>query len=177
MKLDPKIERALTFQRYNPEREIHGVWHHSLTKHRALEGAFMEFLRLSEGHADALPVPFQIRQVSMSWAEPGRVNAFHLHPKRIQDELWCVVTGTALVWLVDLRLESPTCNGRQRQILSGEAPGLLHIPSGVAHGYRAGTYGAILLYAASTQFDEVDPNEGRLPWDYFGADLWQEDRG
>jgi dTDP-4-dehydrorhamnose 3,5-epimerase len=27
------------------------------------------------------------------------------------------------------------------------------------------------------QFDPADPNEGRLPWDHFGAELWEPDRG
>jgi dTDP-4-dehydrorhamnose 3,5-epimerase len=34
-----------------------------------------------------------------------------------------------------------------------------------------------LLYTMDQQFDISDPNEGRLPWDQFGTDLWNEDRG
>ncbi len=177
MKLDPRANDALAFQRYEPEPQIHGVWYHPLIKHRGLEGAFMEHLRLSGAHAEGLPVPFEVRQLSVSWAGPGRVNAFHVHPKRAQDELWCVITGAALVWLVDIRYDSPTLSRRSRYLLSGESPGLLHIPSGVAHGYKAGGTGAVLLYAANAQFDREDPNEGRLPWDFFGAKLWEEDRG
>jgi dTDP-4-dehydrorhamnose 3,5-epimerase len=54
---------------------------------------------------------------------------------------------------------------------------MLHIPSGVAHGYQAGTEGALLVYAMNSQFSLQDSNEGRLPWDYFGSELWEEDRG
>ena len=54
---------------------------------------------------------------------------------------------------------------------------MLHIPTGVAHGYKAGPDGALLAYAMNSQFNIDDPNEGRLPWDHFGAELWEEDRG
>jgi dTDP-4-dehydrorhamnose 3,5-epimerase len=85
------------------------------------------------------------------------------------------VHGELQVWLVDCRAGS---GGTRRQVLlSGEEPAVLVIPPGVAHGYRAGRRGALLLYAADRQFDPDQPNEGRLPWDYFGRELWEEDRG
>jgi dTDP-4-dehydrorhamnose 3,5-epimerase len=175
--LDPDVLAALSIQRYDPQPEIGGVLHQPLRKHRALEGAFMEHLRLEGGQVEGLPVGFEVRQISLSWAVPGRINAFHLHPKRVQDELWCVIAGELKVWLVDVRKDSPTRGNKRAYLLSGEAPALLYIPSGVAHGYRAGARGATLLYAMNSQFDPRDPNEGRLPWDYFGAELWEEDRG
>lgn len=98
----------------------------------------MEYLRLKDGRVEGFPTPFEARQISLSWAVPGRINAFHLHPKRTQDELWCVVQGALLVWLVDVRADSPTKGTKRSFLLSGEAPSLLYIPSGVAHGYRAG---------------------------------------
>ena len=61
--------------------------------------------------------------------------------------------------------------------MSGEQPALLLIPTGVAHGYQTGADGGILLYAMSSQFDLQDPNEGRLPWNMFGEDLWDANRG
>ena len=41
----------------------------------------------------------------------------------------------------------------------------------------AGGEGALLTYAMKAQFNLIDPNEGRLPWDHFGRDLWEDDRG
>ncbi|MEZ0348755.1 MAG: dTDP-4-dehydrorhamnose 3,5-epimerase family protein [Thermus sp.] len=175
--LDPEAGKALTFQRYEPGQTIAGVFRHPLRKHRAIEGWFMELARLENGEVLGLPLPFSVKQASLSYATPGRINAFHIHPKVVQDELWCVVQGTLLVWLVDLRMGSPTLGVRQRVVLSGEEPEFLHIPSGVAHGYKASPEGALLLYLMNSQFNPQDPNEGRLPWDYFGAELWQEDRG
>ena len=175
--LTPQAASDLTFQTYGPQPEIQGVWLHPLRKHAALEGWFMELFRLGGGAVTGLPTPFDLRQVSLSQAAPGRINAFHLHPKEVQDELWCVVAGVMKVWLVDLREGSPTAGNRRAIILTADAPALLHIPTGVAHGYQAGPAGALLVYAMNSQFNLADPNEGRLPWDYFGAELWEADRG
>ncbi|MBY6274298.1 MAG: dTDP-4-dehydrorhamnose 3,5-epimerase [Bacillaceae bacterium] len=177
VRLAPEAEKALTFQDYGPQASIEGVLHQPLKKHRAVEGWFMEYLRLTGGHAQSLLVPFDVRQISFSKAVPRRINAFHVHPKERQDEIWTVVDGTLMVWLVDCRADSSTCGVKRRYVLSGEEPALLYIPSGVAHGYKAGPEGALLVYAMNNQFNAADPNEGRLPWDYFGADLWEDDRG
>ena len=177
IKLATEYVKATVFQQYRPQAMIEGVFSAPLKKHRLLEGSFMEYLRLDDGIVKALPSRFEVRQVSVSVAEAGRINAFHLHPKTIQDELWCVTAGTLMVWLVDVRADSPTLGVRSRHVLSAEEPSLLHIPSGVAHGFKAGFTGATLIYAMNSQFNPDDPNEGRLPWDYFGKDLWEEDRG
>ena len=54
-------------------------------------------------------------------------------------------------------------------------PALLRIPPGVAHGCRnLGAEPARLLYFTDLQFS-ADPDrsdEGRLPWDFVGRDVW-----
>ncbi len=172
---------ALTFQTYEPHPEIEGVWMRKLTKRRSDNGFFMEYARLSQGNVKGLPhdftEDFTVRQISVSSAEPGRINAFHIHPREPQNELWTVIQGQLKVWLADCRAGSPTEGNKRPFILNGEEPAQLYIPAGVAHGYQAGVSGATLLYAMDQQFDVEHPNEGRLPWDFFGADLWAEDRG
>ena len=178
--LVPEAQRALTFQRYGSGPSIDGVWTRPLTKHRAENGWFAELFRLGRGEIESLPIgagSFEPRQLSVSYAAPGRLNAFHIHPKAPQNEIWTVIEGQLLVWLADCRAGSPTAGLLQRVILTGEQPVWLHIPAGVAHGYRAGREGALLVYAMDQQFDPSDPNEGRLPWDHFGAEIWEEDRG
>jgi dTDP-4-dehydrorhamnose 3,5-epimerase len=177
VKLVKEALGALHFQYYEGPPGIDGVFHKPMKKHRALDGWFMEQLRLTHGEVEGLEISFNLRQLSLSKAAPGRINAFHVHPKVVQDELWTVVEGRLLVWLADLREGSPTSGTRRAYLLDGEAPALLYIPAGVAHGYKAGPEGALLVYAMNAQFDAADPNEGRLPWDYFGAALWEEDRG
>lgn len=177
IELAPEFATVLKFETYPPAPQIEGVWTHPLRKNRGENGAFMEYLRLGEEGVQGLPGALVPRQISVSWAAPGRVNAFHIHVKEVQNEVWCVLEGQLLVWLVDCRAGSPTLGARRRLVLSGEQPTLVHIPSGVAHGYQAGHAGATLLYSMDAQFDIRDPNEGRLPWDQFGAALWAEDRG
>ena len=42
---------------------------------------------------------------------------------------------------------------------------------------QAGEQGATLIYSMDAQFNMADPNEGRLPWNHFGDELWAEDMG
>lgn len=170
---------SLTFQRYDPAPTIDGVWLEPLKKHRSENGWLMELLRLTRGLVDGLQAAggFSLGQVSVSYSMPGRINAFHIHPRKQQNEIWTVLEGQLLVWLVDVREHSRTAGWKQRFILSGEEPARLYIPAGVAHGFRSGPHGALLCYLMDEQFDPRDPNEGRLAWDYFGRELWDEDRG
>jgi dTDP-4-dehydrorhamnose 3,5-epimerase len=177
VRLYEDAERSLTFQDYARPPEIAGVWTKPLKKHRSENGRFMEHLRLDGGDVEGLKTPYRIRQVSMSHAAPGRINAFHVYPKRGQNELWTVAQGQLLVWAVDCREDSETRGVKRSYLLSGEEPSLLYLPGGVAHGYKSGPQGATLLYAMDQQFDLGDPDEGRLPWDFFGEELWAEDRG
>lgn len=177
--LTDEVRGALSFQSYDPAPEIAGVRLIKIRKHHGENGWFAELLRVENGEvAVSEPQPrFRLRQVSAAYAEPGRVNAFHIHPREAQDEIWIVLQGSLLVCLVDCRKGSATEGVQRRYVLSAEDPGALHIPAGVAHGYRAGAGGGLLVYAMNQQFDASNPNEGRLPWDHFGADLWAEDRG
>ncbi|PYE55911.1 dTDP-4-dehydrorhamnose 3,5-epimerase family protein [Deinococcus yavapaiensis] len=177
IELAPEFAQALSFESYPSAPAIEDVWTHALRKNRSENGAFMEWLRLGDAGVQLLPGELVPRQISVSWAAPARINAFHIHVKEVQNEIWCVIGGQLVVWLVDCRAGSSTLGVRRKLVLSGEQPTLLYIPSGVAHGYQAGRDGATLLYAMDAQFDLADPNEGRLPWNFFGASLWDEDRG
>jgi dTDP-4-dehydrorhamnose 3,5-epimerase len=177
IELDHSIAEDLKFETYPPAPQIAGVWTHALKKLRSENGAFMEYLRLNEAGIEHLPGHLAPRQISVSWAAPKRINAFHIHVKEEQNEIWCVIQGQLTVWLADCRKGSSTFGVKRKLVLSGEQPTLVHIPSGVAHGYQASEQGGILLYTMDAQFNLSDPNEGRLPWDYFGEDLWEEDRG
>lgn len=177
IQLAPEYAAALSFETYPPAPQIEGVWFQALRKNRSENGAFMEYLRLDEQGVQNLPGGLVPRQISVSWAAPERINAFHIHVKEEQNEIWCVLQGQLMIWLVDCREGSQTLGVRRKLVLSGEQPMLVHIPSGVAHGYQAGEQGATLLYTMDAQFNIEDPNEGRLPWNFFGEDLWDEDRG
>ncbi|MEF2278946.1 dTDP-4-dehydrorhamnose 3,5-epimerase family protein [Deinococcus sp. YIM 134068] len=177
IELAPEYNDILSFETYPPAPAIAGVWTHPLRKNRSENGAFMEYLRLGGEGVQGLPGQLVPRQISVSWAAPGRINAFHIHVKEEQNEVWCVIAGQLTVWLVDCRAGSLTLGVRRKLVLSGEQPTLVYIPSGVAHGYQAGEQGATLLYSMDAQFNLEDPNEGRLPWNHFGEELWDADKG
>jgi dTDP-4-dehydrorhamnose 3,5-epimerase len=177
IELAPAFAESLSFESYPSAPQIEGVWTYGLKKNRSENGAFMEYARLGEDGFQNLPGQLQPRQISVSWAAPGRINAFHIHVKEEQNEIWCVIQGQLMVWLIDCRQHSPTLGIRRKLVLSGEQPTMVHIPSGVAHGYRAAEQGATLLYSMDAQFNIIDPNEGRLAWDYFGSQCWESDQG
>src|SRR6476659_7464700 len=101
--LAPEYAQALTFESYPAAPQIDGVWVHALRKNRSENGAFMEYLRLDAQGVQGLPGTLLPRQISVSWAAPGRVNAFHIHVKQEQNEVWCVLQGQLTIWLVDCR--------------------------------------------------------------------------
>lgn len=177
IKLLSELEAVQTFETYPSAPEIDGVWVHPLRKNRSENGWFMEYMRLEKGNMQNTPSPLEIRQVSVSYADAGRINAFHIHTKLEQNEIWTIIAGQLMVWLVDCRAGSRTAGVKRKLVLSGEQPMQIYIPAGVAHGYLAGSQGATLLYCMDQQFNLADPNEGRLPWNQFGADLWEENRG
>jgi dTDP-4-dehydrorhamnose 3,5-epimerase len=177
IELASEFQSTLKFEAYPAAPQIDGVWLYPLRKNRSENGWFMEYARITNAKLENIPTALEPRQISVSSAEAGRINAFHIHTKLEQNEIWTVIHGQLMVWLVDCRAESPTAGVRRKVILSGEQPTQLYIPSGVAHGYKAGSVGATLLYAMDQQFDVSDPNEGRLPWNYFGIELWVDDLG
>jgi dTDP-4-dehydrorhamnose 3,5-epimerase len=111
--------------------------------------------------------------------DPGVIKAFHL--QRRQTDVWFVPPGDRmLLVLLDARAGSPTENAVRRLILGDASSRLVRIPPGVAHGVRnlASTRGRI-IYFVDTHFspDPDTSDEGRLPWDHAGADIWEPVRG
>jgi dTDP-4-dehydrorhamnose 3,5-epimerase-like enzyme len=85
-----------------------------------------------------------------------------------------------LLVLLDLREGSSTRDVRRRMVLGDGASRLVLIPPGVAHGVKnlAAARGRI-IYFVDAQFspapDQCD--EGRVPWDFAGPDIWDVTRG
>jgi dTDP-4-dehydrorhamnose 3,5-epimerase len=176
--LNDRAKDAFSVQSYAGRPQIEGVEVVQLRRFHDDGGSMTELGRLADGlHAD-LP-GFQVRQVNYSTMDPGVIKAFHLH--RRQTDVWFVPpTSKMLVVLGDCRAGSPT-EGEVRRIVLGDGTSrLLRIPPGVAHGVRnVGTADGQIIYFVDVQFDP-DPDgcdEGRLPWDHFGAEIWEKERG
>jgi dTDP-4-dehydrorhamnose 3,5-epimerase len=178
MDLTPQAKRAFQIQSYAPAPAIDGVETIELARHEDDGGSMTELARLVDGRAEGL-AGFTVRQVNYSEVEPGVIKAFHLHGR--QTDVWYVPPGDRmLVVLIDVRQGSRTEGVRQRVMLGARKARLLRIPPGVAHGVRnLGPATGRIVYFTDLHFsaDPSTSDEGRLPWDYAGAEVWEPTRG
>lgn len=178
MNLGDAAKRAFALQDYTTQAPIGGVEIVDLKRFVDDGGSFLELGRLNAGAHAALR-GFEVKQINYSEMDPGVIKAFHLH--RRQTDVWFVPPDDRmLLVLVDARAGSPTENAVRRLILGDGATRLVRIPPGVAHGVRnlATTRGRI-IYLVDTHFspDPDTSDEGRLPWDFAGLDVWEPTRG
>lgn len=178
MNLGDAAKRAFALQDYTTQAPIGGVEIVDLKRFVDDGGSFLELGRLTAGAHAALR-GFEVKQINYSDMDPGVIKAFHLH--RRQTDVWFVPPDDRmLLVLVDARAGSPTENAVRRLILGDGSTRLVRIPPGVAHGVRnlATTRGRI-IYLVDTHFspDPGTSDEGRLPWDFAGLDVWEPTRG
>jgi dTDP-4-dehydrorhamnose 3,5-epimerase len=178
MDLNDDAKRAFSLQDYRPAPDIDGVQLVELKRLTDDGGSFTELGRLSGGVSAAFP-GFEVKQINYSEVDPGVVKAFHIH--RRQTDVWFVPPGDKmLLVLLDVRAESKTRTVQRQLVLGDGGSRLVKIPPGVAHGVKnlAAVRGRI-IYFVDAQFSP-DPNqgdEGRLPWDFAGAGIWDVTRG
>jgi len=178
MDLIPDAQRAFHLQSYAPAPSIDGVEIVELRRFTDDGGSMTELARLADGRSQAF-AGFELRQVNYSEVEPGAIKAFHLHAR--QTDVWYVPpTDRMLLVLIDVRQGSRTAGTRLRLTLGAGASRLVRIPPGVAHGVRnlGGAPGRI-VYFTDVHFSPEPStcDEGRLPWDYAGAAIWEVVRG
>ena len=178
MRLNDDAQRAFSLQDYGAQPAIPGVEIVDLKRFADDGGNFTELGRLGSGIHAAL-LGFEVKQINYSEMDPGVIKAFHLH--RRQTDVWFVPpSDKMLLVLLDARAGSPTEKVARRFILGDGASRLVRIPPGVAHGVKnlAASRGRV-IYFVDVQF-QVNPaecDEGRLPWDFAGADIWDVVKG
>ena len=178
MDLTPAAKRAFQIQSYGPAPSIDGVEIVELKRFSDDGESMTELARLTDGHSQAV-AGFTLRQINYSEVEPGAIKAYHLHQR--QTDVWYVPpTDRMLLVLLDVRRGSKSEGARMRLTLGAGASRLVRIPPGVAHGVRnlAATAGRI-IYFTDVHFSPEPSmcDEGRLPWDYAGAEIWDVTRG
>ena len=178
MDFTPDAKRAFQLQSYGAAPTIEGVRIVELKRHADDGGSMTELARLVEGHPEVLG-DFTVRQVNYSEMAAGAIKAFHLHQR--QTDVWYVPpSDRLLVVLLDVRKSSPTEGVRIRVMLGNGASRLLAIPPGVAHGVRnLGAETGRIIYFTDVHFsaDPSSSDEGRLPWDFAGPNVWEMTRG
>ena len=178
MRLNDDAQRAYSVQDYAASPAIKGVEVVDLKRFTDDGGSFTELGRLGDGIRAGFP-GFEVRQINYSELEAGAIKAFHIH--RAQTDVWFVPPGDKmLLVLLDVRADSPTSSLARRLVLGDGASRLVRIPPGVAHGVKnlAVTRGRI-IYFVDVQFQATpaESDEGRLPWDFAGAGVWDVARG
>ena len=178
MRLNDEAQRAYSVQDYAAQPAIQGVELVDLRRFTDDGGSFTELGRLGNGVHAGFP-GFEVKQINYSELEPGAIKAFHIH--RSQTDVWFVPPGDKmLLVLLDVRAGSPTEKVTRRLILGDGASRLVRIPPGVAHGVKnlAAVRGRI-IYFVDVQFQAApaECEEGRLPWDFAGAGVWDVVRG
>lgn len=173
MEISERYKKDLTRQKYDPKASIAGLELISVPYFADDGGSFIEIARISDAAVQGFSEPFVPQQISMSHMMPGTVKAFHIHMN--QDDVWFVPPHQhLLVNCIDLREGSETLDIHSRLILGSSKAQLLRIPAGVAHGAaNVSQKDTTLFYLTSNQFSTENPDEFRLPWDHFGADLWE----
>ena len=171
-------EAAYGVQDYSPRTSIEGLEIHPLRRFNDDGGSMSELARLRDGRLEGVE-GFCCRQMNYSVMEPLAIKAFHLH--RRQTDVWYVPpSDKILLCVADVRGGSPTEGVVQRIVLGDGNSRLVRIPPGVAHGaknLRPAAPGAI-IYFVDVQFSmDEDCDEGRLPWDHFGTEIWDVERG
>ena len=178
MDLTDAAKRAFSIQGYATAPQIDGVEVADLRRFVDDGGSFLELGRLSKGFHAAFP-GFEIKQINYSEMEPGTIKAFHVH--RRQTDVWFVPPDDKmLLVLLDVRAGSRSRDVQRRLVLGDGTCRLVRIPPGVAHGVKnlAPTRGRI-IYLVDEQFSTApeECDEGRLPWDFAGAEVWDVTRG
>jgi dTDP-4-dehydrorhamnose 3,5-epimerase len=179
MDISPDAKRAFQLQSYGSAPAIDGVALITLRRHADDGGSFTELARLTAGGGTEGLEGFSTRQVNYSELAPGTIKAFHLHVR--QTDVWYVPPGDRmLIVLIDARQGSATEGARMRLVLGDGGSRLLRIPPGVAHGVRnLGTQPGRIIYFTDLHFS-AEPSscdEGRLPWDFAGPEVWEVTRG
>lgn len=169
---------AYAVQDYSKGAPIDGVQIVELRRFNDDGGSITELGRLTEGLHAQLP-GFQVRQVNYSEIEPGAIKAYHLHLR--QTDVWYVPPCDKLLLVLhDCREASPTLGHTMRFVLGDGKDRLVRIPPGVAHGTtNLATQRGRIIYLVDVQFSPTagECDEGRLPWDFLGADIWDVVKG
>lgn len=178
MKLTKSAAEKLSLQDYSKKPSIDGVEIINLKRFNDDGGSFTELARVSSGIPEAIP-DFEIKQVNYSEMSPDTIKAFHVHKQ--QTDIWFVPPrDKILLVLADVRDDSPTSGVVMRVPLGDCNSRMVKIPPGVAHGCKniSKETGQIIYFV--NQVFSADPatsDEGRLPWDFFGEDVWEIEKG
>jgi dTDP-4-dehydrorhamnose 3,5-epimerase len=178
VQINDPAKASFAYQDYTKRAVIQGVEIVNLRRFNDDGGSITELARLTDGRHGQLS-GFEVKQINYSDMEPGAIKAFHLHHR--QTDVWYVPPADKLLLVLhDTRKGSPSEGVTMRLVIGDGQSQLVRIPPGVAHGCRnIGRDRCRIIYFVDLHFS-AEPgvcDEGRLPWDYLGSDIWEMVRG
>ncbi|HZN38353.1 MAG TPA: dTDP-4-dehydrorhamnose 3,5-epimerase family protein [Planctomycetota bacterium] len=177
-RINEKAKAAFVYQDYTKQPPIDGVQIVELKRFNDDGGSITELGRLTAGMHGQLP-GFECKQINYSDIEPGVVKAFHLHHR--QTDVWYVPPCDKLLLVLhDCRAGSPTEGKTMRFVLGDGKDRLVRIPPGIAHGAsNISQRTCRIIYMVDVHFSPApaECDEGRLPWDFLGAEIWSVQKG
>jgi dTDP-4-dehydrorhamnose 3,5-epimerase len=111
-------------------------------------------------------LPRRTVQTNVSFSRRGVIRGLHYH-ERGQDDLFCCLSGTARVVVLD-RESGETFT----EDIGDDNPLAVYIPGRHAHGFEALT-DVLFCYHVTEEYDPADPDEHGIPWnDPRVAGMW-----
>ena len=176
--INERAKADFSYQDYSGSPRIDGVQIVELNRFNDDGGAITELGRLTAGLHGQLP-GFECKQVNYSEVEPGAIKAYHMHHR--QTDVWYVPPHDKLLLVLhDCREGSATEGVTMRFVLGDGRNRLVRIPPGVAHGTtNLGREVGRIIYMVDVQFsaEPGECDEGRLPWDFLGEEIWDVVKG
>ena len=104
----------------------------------------------------------------------GVVKCWHLH--EIHTDQFAVTRGKLQVCLVDLREESPTFGDANIIFMGIQKPGLLKIPPGILHGWKALSFPDVSVINFQSHMYDVS-DEYKFIWNCILENIWEPRNG
>ena len=153
-----------------PIELLRGCWLMPLKRLVDARGAFVK--TFARANFEQVLGTFEFKEEFYSQSKSGVIRGMHFQaPPADHTKLVFCAMGSALDVLLDLR-KGPDYGKVASVTLSGEAPNLLAIPPGIAHGFRALSDETILVYKTSCEY--APQHDAGIRWDSFGFD-WGAD--
>ena len=101
------------------------------------------------------------------------IRAFHGHLKEAK---YCyVLSGSIVIYLT--KIDSSNKPDKKQKlakfVLSAKKPQILFIPPKYTHGYKALGKNTKVIFFSTASLKESGSDDLRLPFDYFGKEIWE----
>jgi dTDP-4-dehydrorhamnose 3,5-epimerase len=143
-----------------------GTWVVRLKRFADARGTFVKTFARSV--FDAHGAGFDLREEFYSLSRRDVIRGMHFQlPPHDHAKLVYCAAGAVEDVLLDLR-RGPGYGRVASVALSGDAPALVFIPSGIAHGFRSLADDSLMVYKTSTE--HAPTHDAGIRWDSFGHD-------